>query len=345
MANRKKRRWPLSVLVMMNNVIGYFTFFVTMFRSGLFLFFCSVVLLNTKAQTIPLTPALFFSNVKPTNQFPDKLLSGRTVLIYTTGITNKDLQQAQSQFAQTGIDAVLTMPIQRVIGGHDVITTAIALFNKREVQVLAFVQKYLTTYTVTLASYSGNTKLINQSAIWQLSGPSLYEILLQVNREALNTFKKQNLLISDSPELATENTIITGSRVEAFTADLRVDRMAVRLSGRKEEDNLLQEICRNYPFKIEFVGDSITDAHLRQKGFWYTLNSVAGYENLVRTTLGYPQTETNTTSASSNTVYKFYAKKLESEIFYLGRSWDADPYWPKALENFINNVRKELQAP
>nr|MCU0382478.1 hypothetical protein [Cyclobacteriaceae bacterium] len=84
---------------MMNNVIGYFTFFVTMFRSGLFLFFCSVVLLNTKAQTIPLTPALFFSNVKPTNQFPDKLLSGRTVLIYTTGITNKDLQQAQSQFA------------------------------------------------------------------------------------------------------------------------------------------------------------------------------------------------------------------------------------------------------
>jgi hypothetical protein len=294
---------------------------------------------NAKAQTIPLTPAIFFSNIKPTNQFPDKLLSGRTVLIYTNGITDKDLQQAQSQFAQTGIDAVLTMPIQRVLGGHDVTTTTVALFNKREIQVLAFVQKYLTTYTVTLASYSGNAKLVNTSTIWQLSGPSLYEVLLQVNREALNTFKKQNLLISDSAESANENSIITGSRVEAFTADLRVDRMAVRLSGRQEEDNLLKEICRNYPFKLEFVSDSITDAQLRQKGFWYTLNSVTGDENLVRNVLGYPQTETKTTNTGTGT------KKLESEIFYLGRSWDADPYWPKALENFINNVRKELQAP
>jgi hypothetical protein len=288
---------------------------------------------------------LFFSNVKPTNQFPEKLLNGRTVLIYTSGITEKDLLQTQTQFAQTGIDAVLTMPIQRVLGGHDVLTTTIALFNKREIKVLAFVQKYLGTYTVTLASYSGNAKLIYPSTIWQLSGPSLYEILLQVNREALNAFKKQNLLISDSPELANENSIITGSRVEAFTADLRVDRMAVRLSGRKEEDNLLTEICRNYPFKIEFVGDSITDEQLRQKGFWYTLNAVTGDENLVRIILGYPQTETKTANANTSTLYKFYAKKLESEIFYLGRSWDADPYWPKALENFINNVRKELQAP
>jgi hypothetical protein len=332
-------------MVTTSNVIWYFTFFADMYRFILFVAFICVCKANAKAQTIPLTPALFFSNIKPTNQFPEKLLSGRTVLVYTPGVTDKDLQLVQNQFLQTGIDAVFAIDIQHLLGGYDVASHTLSQFSKREIHVLAFVQKYLETYTITLATYAGSARLILPSPVWQISGSSLYELLLQVNREALNSLKKQNLLINDRPEQAPENSIISGGRVESFTADLRVDRMAVRLSGRKEEDNLLQEICKAYPFKIEFVADSLTDVQLRQKGFWYVLNAVAANENLIKSKLGYPQSESKDNQRNTGIVYKFYAKKLENEIYYLGRSWDADPYWPKALENFIANIRKELNAP
>lgn len=311
-----------------------------------FLVLCLGICFFGFSQTVPLTTNLFFGNIKPNNQLPERILNGRSMLIFTPEITTKDLIQIQQQFAQTGIDAVSVMPFHFLVGGPDVGETTLQTLKKREIHNLCFVRKKDGTYTLTLAAFSGNKKWIDATKVWQLSGSSLYELLLQLNREALNSYSKKNLLISESPDIQSELNIINGSRVEAFTADLKVDRVAVRLSGRNEEDALLKEVCAMYPYKLEFVGDSLTDAQLRQKGFWYVLNAVSGSESMIKTLLGY--VDKNPVEAKTQDVatrYKFYLKKLEFDIFYLGKSWDASEYWPQALENYLRNIRKEFNIP
>ena len=316
-----------------------------MARVLLFIFFIGL-LHKGLAQTVPITSNLFFSSIKPNNKLPEKLLSGRTVLIFTPEINEKDLIQIQKQFAETGIDAVQAVEFHLVFGGQDNSEISLQQFIKREIHNLCFIQKRMNVYILTLASFTGTRKWIHTGAVWQSSSSSLYELLLQLNREALNTFQKKNLLISESPDIQSELKLINGSRVEAFTADLKVDRVAVRLSGRNEEDALLKEICLLYPFKIEFVSDSISDAQLRQKGFWYVLHATSGKASLIKNLLGYAdKTKPAIANTEIETQYKFYLKKLEFDIFYLGKTWDASAYWPQALENYLKAIRKEFNVP
>lgn len=302
------------------------------------------------AQTLPVSEPIFFAKLNYNNVFPAKLLSGRTVLAYDVNITNKELGLIQQSLAATGIDASFAIQIEKLVGGYDVTKALTAILQKREISNFVFIRIEDKQYRCIATAFNGDASLVNEKQnAWQTSAYSLSNLLQQLNREALANLKKQNLLINEEPESDVVLNIYLGSRMERFTIDLRADRTAVRLSGRSEEDEVLKNICKQYPFKMEFVADSIGDVELRQKGFWYVLNSVSAHEHIALELLQYPAKNLTTplqpveqTKIIDEKVYKFYFKKLEYDNVYVGKQWDADKDWTQALTKLFQNLRKEL---
>jgi hypothetical protein len=324
----------------------FFSFFATMPHRLLFVFafFNAACMLPVRAQTIPATQEEFFASVTPAALLPEKIVSGRSLLLYDA-LSATELAQIQQSLATTGIDAVLALPLQYVLGGHDVRSVVFNAVQKREIGNLVFFLKSQQGYRCVVTAFSFSQKFIeNGQPAWQHQRPSLGELLLQLQREALNSYKKQNLLVNEVPETELPLRLIEGSRLESFTTDLRADRVAVRLA-RSAVDAKLKEVLNNYPFTIEFVADSIPDQQLRQRGFWYVLNCVYAPEAQAREWLGFAPVKANPlapgSGASALPVYKFYVKKLEFNNWYMGK-WDADPNWQTALANFIANLRKEV---
>lgn len=297
----------------------------------------------TVAQCLPDTEEIFFQRFIIVNQMPERILSGRSLLFYTNSLSQKELVRIQESFSALGIDAVLAIETEKLLGGHDVRKALFDAIQKREISNLVFIQKNQQGYTCTLTNFNQKFSFINTGQpAWQLSKNTLGEMLLELSRNAQSAFAKQNFLVNDQPETDVKISIIRGSRIESHSSDLRVDRLAVRLSDRAEDNEALKSAFSNYPFKVEFVADSLSDLELRLKGFWYVLQSVHLPEKQARDLLGYAVSKGLNNSFDDRSVYKFYFKKLEFDNVYLGKEWDAATSWQQALQNMLTNLRKEL---
>lgn len=339
------------------NLMSIFSFFAAMlFRfthySLSFVFLLSAIVAS-EAQCIPETEDVFFKKLNYTNQLPAQIVSGRSVLFYHHSFTDKELKQVQKSFGETGIDAICAIELEKLLAGQDVRQGLFTVLQKREISNVLFFQKNSQGYRLVITTFNGLSSFVSHDQpAWQGSGTSLSEMLLQLKRETLATFKVQNLLINEHPETDLTFRSFSGSRIEGFTSDFRIDRLAVRLSSHGADNDALKEVCKKYPFKVEFVESTVSDAELRQKGFWYVLNCVHAREQQVRNLLGYAEPKAGPSSvgstanqfSASQEVYKFYCKKLEFDNVYLGKEWDAAGSWPQSLENFIASIRKELKV-
>ena len=45
------------------------------------------------------------------------------------------------------------------------------------------------------------------------------------------------------------------------------------------------------------------------------------------------------TIPAATSVFKFYIKNIDEDVFYLGRKWDADVTWQEALKNYVDGYR------
>lgn len=315
----------------------------------LFLFFIGT-LDGVFAQCLPDTEETFFAKLTNNGQLPPRLLSGRTLFFHAHTFSDKELKQIQQSFAETGIDAISVIPLEVLLAGEDVRQAVYRNFQKREISNLIFIQKNAQGYRCVVTTFNGEVNFVDvgQSS-WQAENYSLGEVLLQLKREAMAGMKVQNLLINEQPETDVTIKVILGSRIEGFTPDLRIDRVALRLSSNENENMRIKEISSAYPFKIEFVADSLSDAQLRGMGFWYVLNCLHAREQKIRHWLEYAPPKTNALLSSgekhfqpNEVVYKFYFKKLEYDNVYLGKQWDAASTWGAALQNFITSLRNEL---
>lgn len=296
-----------------------------------------------QAQCLPDTEEVFFQRFTAGSQMPERILSGRSLLFYGNGLSQKELVRIQESFANLGIDAVLAIEIEKLLGGHDVRKALFEAIQKREISNLVFIQRSQQGYRCTMTKFNQKFNFVTtKQSAWQVDKSTLGELLIQLSRDAQNSFPKQNFLVNDQPETELKMNIIRGSRIESHSSDLRVDRLAVRLSDNIEDNEALKTALSNYPFKVEFVGDSISDAELRLKGFWYVLQSVHLPEEQARELLGYTSSKGLNNNSDNRSIYKFYFKKLEFDNVYLGKEWDAAPTWQEALQNILANLRKEL---
>ena len=106
------------------NLFPIFSFFAVMLLRRTSCFLCFLLLLVSilfaDAQSIPESEERFWEKFTFTGQLPVQLLSSRSVLFYTGTFSEKQLEQIQRSYAESGIDAIYAIPLERLLGGHDV---------------------------------------------------------------------------------------------------------------------------------------------------------------------------------------------------------------------------------
>jgi hypothetical protein len=291
---------------------------------------------------------------------PEKILSTRSAVLYSPNVTLKEVNDIHESLVQTGIDAVAYFETDRVFAGPDVELGFIQYFKAREIENLVLVEKKAESFRVMATTFGGADGVIRVTqAVWQSQERTLKDALRVLYSTALNTFKKQNMLINDVAEVDLIVNVIAGRRTEAFASDLKVDKLAVRKFGDELLDKELEDIMANYPFKYALVDNSIAEPDLRRQGYFYILRFLHSRGPVAKQLLGYETSQAETavvsitfpngleqvkTIPSDRPIYKFYFRQIEFNNVFLGTKWDADLTWQQALQNFISGFRKEMRV-
>ncbi len=299
------------------------------------------------------------SQLKPGGLLPEKILSSRSAVLYSPALTKKEIDDIQATLVRTGIDAVVYFEIDRVFAGRDVELAFSEYFIGREISNFIIIQKSTSTYQVIVTPFGRTNTLIDQNqGAWISEDAYLKEALRILYSTALNTYRKQNLLIGDIPETGLSVNVISGRRTEAFASDLKVDKLAVQKFGDEQLDHELEEIMKDYPFKYALVDNTIPEPELRKQGMFYILCMIHSRGPVAKQLLGFEVSEAETALVSvtypngqeqlktipvTTPVYKFYARQIQFNNVFLGTRWDAELTWQQALKNFIIGFKRELR--
>lgn len=299
-----------------------------------------------------------FDNLTPNAPLPEKLLSTRSAVIYDPALTQKEIDEIHAGLMKAGVDAVVYFETDRVFAGPDVTAAFSQYFVNREINCLVIVSKVNNVYHLKVTTFNGKPTFVEPGQpAWTASDAYLKEPLRMLYSTAVGSYKKENLLISERPEMRLPVNVLTARRTEAFATDLKVDRLAVQKFG-DERDAELEEIMKLYPFKYSLVEASVPEQELRKQGMFYILRFVHSRGPVAKELLGYEIREAETalvsvtypngaeqlkTIPAETPVYKFYTRQLEFNNVFLGTKWDADTTWQQALHNFIVGFRRELR--
>jgi hypothetical protein len=303
---------------------------------------------------------ILLGRVAYTDLVPEDLLADRSILLFDQSVTQKELEETQAAFQQTGIDAVAYFNSDDVLAGVDPEKAFSTFLTIRQISFLIFFSKEKGDYTFTFVRYNGKGDLISVSApAWQQRGPILKEVLLTIYRFALSNQKKKNFLINDLPETDIPIKYFIGRRNETYTGMVKSFKVAVPKFGNDRADTALVQMLKQYfPVKYELVDPELEDRELERKGFVlvirfihtrgrvakkildYDLKQMASSIASVMIVNGEPQIKT---IPAEIPVYKFYIKQLEYGNIFLGNKWDADQTWQVALANHLQLMQLELK--
>lgn len=291
---------------------------------------------------------------------PEKLLSSRSVVIYPADFTDKELEEIQKAFQQTGIDAVAYFRSEYVFAGPDFIKSYTDHFNSRLIRFLVFVSKPGNSYQIIFTAYNGTRSFIDKGqSAWLVKDQVLPSLLRAVFQTAISSQKKSNFLINEIPEKDVPVKYFTGDRREVYTTDVKARKAAIPKWGdEKRDEELISFLKNNFPVKYELVDPALTDAELRDKGFATVLRFVHTRGDLAKQLLNYDVSQLSSalttvtyenqlpkikTIPAETVVYKFYFKNLDYGTIFLGTKWDADITWQEALRNHIDGLKVELK--
>ncbi|MBX2895471.1 MAG: hypothetical protein KF763_08510 [Cyclobacteriaceae bacterium] len=323
------------------------------------LLLCFFILSLAAEAQLAHTPESIIKNLALTNIIPDGLLAQRSVVLVQGAINQKELDETQKAFQQTGIDAVAYFDSNRVLAGADPQQAFAKYLNTRNVSFIILFTKSTAAYSLTFFRFSGKANLFDVAATgWQQSNASLKELLITVFRFAVSNQKKQNLLVNDFPETNNTFKYFDGRRSELYTGLVKSFKVAVPSMGNEQDDARLNRIMQEFfslPFEI--VDTDIPESELETKGFKTIIRFIHTTGAIARELLEYDESKTGTALASAavinneaqlktipatTPIYKFYVKQLEYGNIFLGNKWDADTDWQQALINHLYLMRQQL---
>jgi len=324
-----------------------------------FLLILSIVSISLHAQ-----PAyekdLLLNRLSFTESVPEELLATRSIVLYDPGITQKDLEETQQAFQQTGIDAIAYFITDFMLAGADPEKAFAQYLTSRNVSFLIFITKENQRYTFTFTRFNNTSDFVEPAAsAWRQTGTVLKEVLLTIYRFALSNQKKQNFLINDFPETEIPIKYFSGRRNETFTAMVKSFKVAVPKFGNEKTDAELEQILKeHFPVKYELVDPALNESDLSSRGFITVLRFVHTRGLVAKKILDYDVSQMANSIASvvvvsgeaelktipaEETIYKFYIKHLEYGNLFLGNKWDADTSWQAALVNHLQLMRLDLK--
>jgi hypothetical protein len=283
---------------------------------------------------------------------PTELLVTRSVVLFQSSIPQKDLDECQRFFQQTGIDAVAYFDIHRMLAGQDIRKAYASYLANRGIKFLILFQKDEKGYRLIFCNFNGRKDLVDvNSFAWKQENTSLNELLRTIYRFAVSNLKKQNFLINDLPEMDITINPFTGRINESFSIEIKSFKTAIPKFGNAPDDAELEAYLKiNFPVKYELVDADATEEALYAKGFRTILRFVHARGIVAKEILGYDVTQVARsistavfidnemqirTNPADQVVYKFYFKNIEYGNIFLGTKWDADLTWQDALRNHI----------
>jgi len=325
-----------------------------------FLIFLIFILSHAAFAQLSPTEKEWIGQLNLTAGLPEHLLSTRSVVFYSFGLTIEELEAIQISFQRTGIDAVSYFELDKLTAGKDIIRAFGFFLQKREIANLIFIEREESDFRISITAFNGNDNLIDKGqAAWSYSNRLLAEALKELYRTSSSEQKKLNLLINDVPELDMPIDPILGKRNEFYALDLKVDPLSVPLTGDDAVDKRIKEIFETYyPLKYKFIEPGLSERDMRKQGLPYVLCFVHTRDVAAKELLGfdmsksesalvsvtYPGDQQQLKNIASNTpVYKFYFKHIDSGNVFFGTRWDADLTWDQALLNQIKGMKAELR--
>ncbi|CAN5175165.1 hypothetical protein BH09BAC3_BH09BAC3_00350 [soil metagenome] len=300
------------------------------------------------------------SEIRSSETVPTKLLSSRSVVLYTHSISEKDLVEAQSAFQQIGIDAIAFFETDIVLAGKDITKAYAEYFINRQITYLLFLEKLATGYQITGVTFDQMPTLYDAKLpAWRLQKGRLNELLRTIFQDSWRSQKKQNYLVNEYPETDIIIDPFKGNRKEFYAIDLKVDNLAVPKFGNEAMDKELEEFFKtNYPLKYQITEAGVAEPDLRKQGFNYVLCYVHTTGKAAKEILGYDMTKVETAYASitfpsgqlqlkaipaETEVYKFYFRHIDNGNVFFGTKWDSDLTWLDALRNHILGFKAEAK--
>jgi len=298
----------------------------------------------------------FIATLKPTEIPPGELLSSRSAVLFSSQYVQKELEEIQKGFQQIGIDVVSYVESGRALAGRDLMNPYSRYFVKRNIKFLIFMKKDKEEYQLYFVSFNATPRWTSPDpSAWFVHSYSLSGILQTIYRAVISTQKRQNFLVNDYPERSGPLIAISGKRDENLAPNIRVLKLAIPKTGDAAADAELEAYLKeNFQVKYELVEATADENDLLQRGFVYVLRFIHAPGSLAKEILGYDFNRAESafmtasypggtmqlkTIPSDNTIYKFYIKHIENDIFYLGLKWDADLTWKEALKNHIDGYR------
>lgn len=317
------------------------------YLSIFFVLFCCCPAWAQPAEESELVARLSFSPTIPT-----ELLSTRSVVLFQSSIPQKELDECQRFFQQTGIDAVAYFDIHRMLAGQDIGKAYASYLANRGIKFLILFQKDEKGYRLIFCNFNGKKDLVDvNSTAWKQENSSLNELLRTVYRFAVSNLKKQNFLINDLPEMDITINPFTGRINESFSIEIKSFKTAIPKFGNAAYDAELEVYLKaNFPVKYELVEADASEEALYAKGFRTILRFVHAHGIVAKEILGYDVTQVARSISTAafidnevqiktippdQVVYKFYFKNIEYGNIFLGTKWDADLTWQDALRNHI----------
>ncbi len=313
----------------------------------LFALLSASVTFSQSSEETELIARLSFSTTIPT-----ELLTTRSVVLFQSTMPQKDLDECQNFFQQTGIDAVAYFDVHRMLAGHDIRKAYASYLVNRGIKFLILLQKDEKGYRLIFCSFNGKKDLVDTNSIaWKQENVSLNELLRTVYRFAVSNLKKQNYLINDLPEMDITINPFTGRINESFSVEVKSFKTAIPKFGNAADDAELEAYLKaNFPLKYELVDADAPEESLYAKGFRTILRFVHARGIVAKEILGFDVTQVARslpsavfvnnevqikTIPSNQVIYKFYFKNIEYGNVFLGNKWDADLSWQDAMRNHI----------
>jgi len=279
---------------------------------------------------------------------------------------------------ERGIDPVWYFYFDDIYAGPDLSKSISNSLTTREIENVIIYEKindrshnlYITTFNKNEFFFTHGQECVKIHAT--TTAQINRNLAILIDRKDLIS---ENLLFLDTPEYYNQSSLIRGKRFQLYAADLKLDKLAIpglksagntiipenlpTDSKEREMFNILDStqvnpvllsLLKQYPFKYDFLASGFNEQAIRKKGYQFILLWLYNTTPEIQNMLKYPanakeakKTDNQKHLANSDLlVYKFYIKHIYTGDVYLGTTWDADTNWQIALQNYLEQLNKNI---
>jgi len=271
-------------------------------------------------------------------KLPEDLLATKSVALLQIPSENRNSsiradwrplgEEVHEVFRNAGIDVVAYYFMDDVISGIEVKEAFAAELKQRDIKNIIIISdvwlkikgKDAERFVILITPFNGETSLMtNGQPAWKTQNKKLDKALDKLQKDASRQrLRKDNLLISDYPELFRDIDLIKGRRSETYSNSLKVDKIAMtsfmlaeipedrpggminnNIAKEAEKANgitrgnnqKLEELMKKYPYEYGVVEPNPNSQALLNQGYTYVVYLLHTYGMSIKYLLDYETEE------------------------------------------------------